>query len=381
MEREQRSFSISAPSTAERHLVSGITGSHRRASVKTLRVPVSVLRDYVREAFDVELAQLIRSELGVEIGAARRRRLERADGIERLLSEAGASPLARFDWFAVWLESLRANGTLAALAADGESLGPVVRMLEALPAEDEPLPVLSERLLGDTKALASGRRRTMLLRALAAWRDIDHPEDAEAERELLEWGGIVSDDIASQVLVLNVPVEGGVVGEWMRSAGGVPFRLTLQQLRIEPFTVAAPVVRVVENPSILRAAADALGADCPPLVCTEGVPSAALYRLLEAADGTRVLWRADFDWTGVRIVRRGLERFGNAEPWRMSAADYRKGAPGIALRGKRTEAPWDQGLSDLMDTAGRAVMEESLLATLLGDLRDDGRPAGEPSKN
>jgi uncharacterized protein (TIGR02679 family) len=116
----------------------------------------------------------------------------------------------------------------------------------------------------------------MLLRALAAWRGIEYPEDSESERELLEWAGIVSDDIASQFLVLNVPITGGIVGEWMRSARGIPFRISLQQLRREPFAVTASTVRVVENPSILRATADALGSDCPPMVCTEGVPSAAV---------------------------------------------------------------------------------------------------------
>lgn len=371
MEQEHRSFSIKCPSTAQRHLISGVTGSYRRASATSLRVQVAELDEYVQEAFGVGLKELIRSELGVEVGAARRRRIERAEGIERLSAEAEGSLLAGFEWFAEWVTLLRANGALAGLAADGGSLRPIIRVLEALPASDEPLPVLSQRLLGDTKALAAGRDRTMLLRALSVWRGIDYPDDTEARRELLEWAGIVSDDIASQVLVLNMPVEGGVVGEWMQSAGGIPFRLTLQQLRRESFSVAASRIRVVENPSILRAAADALGAACPPIVCSEGVPSAALYRLLETAGNARLLWRADFDWTGLRIVQRGVERFPTAEPWRMSAADYQMGAPGIALRGSRIEASWDSELSELMHTAGRAVMEESLLSTLLDDLQND----------
>ncbi len=232
-----------------------------------------------------------------------------------------------------------------------------------------PLPVLAERLLGDTKALSSGRSRSMLLRALAVWRGVEYPADAESERELLEWAGLVSDDIASQVLVLNVPVVGGAVGEWMRSARGIPFRLTLQQLRREPFAVHAPTVRIVENPSIIRAAADAMGPECPPLVCTEGVPSAALYRLLSFAAESRLLWRADFDWAGLGIVKRGLGRFPNAEPWRMSAADYRAGPKGIELRGNGVEAPWDESLPGLMLATGRAVMEESLLQQLLEDMR------------
>lgn len=263
---------------------------------------------------------------------------------------------------------MRSNGTLAALADAGGSLQPIVQVLESLPADNEPLPVLNERLLGDTKALATGRKRTLLLRALSLWRDVDYPDAAEIERELLEWAGIVSDDMASQVLVLNLPIHGGVTAEWMRSARGIPFRLTLHQLRLQRFTVTAPIVWVVENPSILRAAANTLGSDCPPLVCTEGIPSAALYRLLGAASNSTVRWRADFDWTGLRIVQRGLGRFTNAEPWRMATTDYRSGALGIPLRGNQVSASWDQHLAPIMAETGRAVMEESLLPTLLDDL-------------
>ncbi|GAB3230914.1 hypothetical protein GCM10027447_25660 [Glycomyces halotolerans] len=371
MEREAASFSVSDPETAERHLIIGITGRHRRASQRTLRVSIAELETHVAAEFGVDLKALILAELGIEVGAARRRRLEREAGVGRLLAEAEDSSLSGSAWFGSWLQALRSNGTLAELTRDGESLAPVVRVLEALPVDDVPMPVLAERMLGDTKALASGRSRGMLLRALALWRGVDHPEDTASERELLEWAGIVSDDIASQALVLNMPITGGIVGEWMRSARGIPFRLTLQQLRREPLSVAAPTVRVVENPSILRAAADALGPDCPPMVCTEGVPSAAVYRLLGAASGARLLWRADFDWSGLRIVERGLARFPGSEPWRMSAADFQAGAKGVELRGKRVEASWDERLSELMDAAGRAVMEESLLEVLLQDLRLD----------
>ncbi|WP_205327360.1 DUF2397 family protein [Glycomyces sp. YM15] len=92
-------------------------------------------------------------------------------------------------------------------------------------------------------------------------------------------------------------------------------------------------------------------------------------RLLGAASTARLLRRADFDWAGLRIVKRGLERFANAEPWRMSAEDYRSGAKDIALRGSGVETPWDHRLGECMAAEGRAVMEESLIGLLLQDLR------------
>lgn len=38
MEREAASFSLSDPDTAERHLIIGITGRHRRAAQRRLRL-------------------------------------------------------------------------------------------------------------------------------------------------------------------------------------------------------------------------------------------------------------------------------------------------------------------------------------------------------
>ena len=76
-----------------------------------------------------------------------------------------------------------------------------------------------------------------------------------------------------------------------------------------------------ENPAVLRAAAARLGPRSAPLVCSEGVPSTACWRLLGAAAGTDVLWRNDFDWAGLRITGAAVHRVA-ARPWRMGEADY-----------------------------------------------------------
>jgi head-tail adaptor len=51
MEREARSFSVSDADTAERHLIIGITGRHRRAAQRTLRLTVEELEAYVASEF------------------------------------------------------------------------------------------------------------------------------------------------------------------------------------------------------------------------------------------------------------------------------------------------------------------------------------------
>lgn len=228
-------------------------------------------------------------------------------------------------------------------------------------------------MLHDPKALSDGMLRGLVLRALAAWQGLDAPAGAEQERLLWESVGVVPDDLASQVLVLGVPATGGLVGSWLTqaAAAGVPMRVTLQQLRLAALTLDCGEMFVCENPAVLRAAADTHGAATRPLVCTEGVPSAAVHALVRAAPtGTVIRWRNDFDWTGVRVTAAALARHPGAVPWRMTAADYRAAAgEGPPLAGAPVATPWDPALSDAMREAGRAVMEERLLDWLLTDLR------------
>jgi uncharacterized protein (TIGR02679 family) len=74
---------------------------------------------------------------------------------------------------------------------------------------------------------------------------------------------------------------------------------------------------------VLEAAMDA--GSRATMVCVSGNPTLVATRLLErlAADGAflRLRYRGDFDWPGISIANRVIERFG-AIPWRMGAADY-----------------------------------------------------------
>ena len=87
------------------------------------------------------------------------------------------------------------------------------------------------------------------------------------------------------------------------AAGAEPVWLTWRSLA-GTFRSASPCVHVCENPSVLIAAADDLGARSLPLVCTNGRPSAAARRLLTglAAGGAALRVRADDDAAGQEIV-------------------------------------------------------------------------------
>ena len=83
------------------------------------------------------------------------------------------------------------------------------------------------------------------------------------------------------------------------------------------------VVRVCENPSVMEAAAEALGRRCPPLVCTYGRPSTAAWHLLGAlvAAGAQMLVSADRDKAGVSITEELLTRLPGAAAWLPEVTD------------------------------------------------------------
>ncbi|WP_328459471.1 TIGR02679 family protein [Actinoplanes sp. NBC_00393] len=362
------SVSLAAPDDAERLVVIGVTGVHRPAGVSRVTIRLAELDAFLRDAHGVALTEAV--------GDFRDRPAERAResaGRDALLAAAEAGRHAQQPWYADFLQALRRDGTLTRIVRGGLPFSPVVAVLDALPAAGEPMPVFAERVLGDTKALADGPVRGLVLRALARWHEVPAPVSAEQERALWELAGVVPDDLASQVLVLNLPATGGLLGHWLTDAAEahVPLRVTLHQLRLAPLSIAVPEVFVCENPAVLRAAA---GRASGALICTEGVPSAAVHAMLAALrPGTVIRWRNDFDWTGVRLTGAALARYAAAVPWRMTAADY-TGADGtgIALTGTPAVTPWDPDLAAAMSGRGRAVMEERLLDDLLTDLERSG---------
>lgn len=358
------SVSLTAPSDAERLVVIGITGVHRPPDVGRLTVRLADIDAHLRAVYGSDLAEALGS---VRDRPAERRTEAAARDAAFALGAAGRH--AGDVWYAEWLDGLRRDGTLTRAVRAGLPFGDVVAVLDALPARAEPMPAFAERVLGDTKALADGFVRGLVLRALAAWHRVDIPANAEEERTLWDLAGVVPDDLASQVLVLGVPATGGILGGWLTAAAAatVPFRVTLHQLRLCPLVLDCDELFVCENPAVLRAA---VGRRSRPLVCTEGVPSTAVHALLRAVrDGTPIRWRNDFDWTGVRLTAAALARYPSAVPWRMSAVDYAAAMNrGMPLAGTPAPTPWDPELAAAMSTAGRAVMEERLLDRLLDDL-------------
>ncbi len=367
----------------------GATAEQRRAAAQllghgighgsSLSIPLPEVDAALRRS---GIASGLRAAVEFLTGPVRDRAAERATEVRRFqdaLDGARRSPLAAAKWHLAWLELLSRDGTLTRLVrhGQGQQLAQATAVLERLPAgPDEPavlLPVLAEAVTGDTRALDDTPLAGLVLRALALREGVPAPAGREAERALWTAAGVVTDDLASQVLVLNVRAGGAGVGEWLTAAAeaGEPFRVTLHQLTVMPVMPLAIDLYVCENAAVLRAAAGQLGPDSAALVCAEGEPSVACFRLLQAAvtTGTRIHWHSDFDWPGVRATAAAIRRLG-AAPWLMGADDYRAALPpnGEPLKGPAADSPWEPRLAALMQASGRAATEERQLPALLAEL-------------
>ena len=381
-------ISVAEPDDAERKAIIGITGVHQPAGTKRLTVPLTDLDAAVRRGTGLCLEALLAA-----VGGPLRNRPAQAASLAAaraaLIATAEASSLNEScQWYRTWLADQRRDGTLTRLANQGDALVPgstvpgqavrVLEYLEARSADAAPiaLPALAAHVTGDTKALNHGTTlATLILRALAIRAAVSRPASAAERRELWDLSGVIVDDLASRVLVLNVTAEGSGLAEWLTDAAryGTPFQVTLHQLATHPIQVRHPRIFVCENPAVLRRACEELGSACPPVICTEGRPSTAFHRLARIAVEARgELWyHGDFDWPGVAIAADVINRHG-ARVWRMNACDYLGGsgtdAPRVALSGDPVATPWDPELAEAMLATGQAVYEETVTDQLLADL-------------
>lgn len=358
----------------------------------------------------LDLAELQARLQSAGIAGSLREALERLDGpITDLLAERAATQAT---WLAVlsrsgldpcldaWLQAGAAARLLKRLSrrdADvaDNLLSQAGRVLGRLPANGLPRSQLAAQILGDAHALDAGRPIAALV--LAAWRhaeavrgmlaaDADEeafddtreeplgPAADERSRDIWARAGVLVNELARPVLVLNLPVPVGLdTAPWLP---GEPAYLSLRWLlRARPeWAVAGRTVFVCENPNLLAIAAEQLGTSCSPLVCTDGMPAAAQRTLLQqlVRSGARLRYHGDFDWAGVRIANH-LLRHAGAAPWRMGVADYEAAARAVtsarhALTGSETEAVWDVQLAPTMLRHGVAIAEEAVADSLIDDL-------------
>jgi uncharacterized protein (TIGR02679 family) len=377
-ERLDGTVTLVGATPAQRRAVGRLIGHNPgRASSLSVSLP-----DVASELFRAAAAPNLRSAVEELGGPVRDLAAERAADLARwgdVLIPMQSSRLAGLSWYREWLDAIRRDGTVTRLIRQGHSeiLGLATSVLEQLPAGPEPatavLSALALAVTGDEHGLSDGPLAALVLKALAIREGVPAPATAEAVQALWSAAGLVGDDLASQVLVLNLRAGGEPTGRWLTEAAeaGQPFRLTLRQLTSSVVLPWALDIFVCASSALVRAAADELGAQCPALVCTEGEPSVACSRLLQAAvsSGSAVHWHADFSWPGLRSTATAIRRLG-ARPWQMAASDYQAalGSGGEPLRGRPEPSDWDPRLAEMMQRAGRCVGEDRMLASLLPEL-------------
>jgi uncharacterized protein (TIGR02679 family) len=290
-----------------------------------------------------------------------------------------------------WLERVRAGGVVKRLAGGSivtgrdllDGVAAVVSVLPVSPAES--LSTFAARICGRAHALDEGSPLgTLALGAARALAGLDAPgpdeSPGEARREAWAAVGVLCDELSSTVLTLGLRGDGSVTGALLEAAtaGGEPVWLTLRQLVRRPpqWHFDDPrAVLVVENPSVVALAADRLGPRCPPLVCTNGQPRAALMVLLRAlvGSGVRLRYHGDFDWYGVAIANL-LRRRLPIEPWQFDRTAYlhavRTHPHTAPLTGSPVTPSWDPGLECAMQEWSRQVEEELVASELLEQLAD-----------
>jgi hypothetical protein len=112
-------------------------------------------------------------------------------------------------WYRQWLDELGPLVTKLVNQGAAARLLDAVHVLEAVVDRpiDSPsllLSALAEQATGDTKALGRGNTTATLLRALAIRSGVPVPVNAEGTGLLWDASGVVVEDLASRVLVLNL---------------------------------------------------------------------------------------------------------------------------------------------------------------------------------
>ncbi len=270
-----RMVTVKTPDERERRAIIGITGQYRPEGVGVLAVLLADVDQAVREATGLGLIQLL-ERIGPPLRDRPAERQRLVDGRDAAIRAAGKSFLSSRGWYQAWLAELAADGTLTRLvnSDDARQLRLAARVLEwveqriELKAAPAQLAELSATITGDTKALGHGTTLgALVVRALAFRLGAERPKTTEERRDLWDRNGIIVDDLASRVLVLNLTAGGSPLGEWLTSAKahGTPFYVTLHQLVTLPVAVApGQLVHVCENAGVLRRAAAELGAGGGP---------------------------------------------------------------------------------------------------------------------
>lgn len=367
-------------STTEHEALSLLIG-RPSGFTRSMRIDIGQLDAALRHA---GIAASLREALELIDGAIENRLAIKQDRLLRWTRLTGASHL--HPAIGAWLQTAAAVGLLKRMArqnpdAAEQLLAQAHTVLKRLPANGITRAQLAAEALGNAHALDSGRAIAALV--LAVWRHSEDGAEASQETDIRQCGdrprdiwaraGVLVNELARPALFLNLPTAAQTP---VSCFPGQPSYLSLRQLLRTPpdWAVAGLKIFVCENPNLVAMAADRLGADCAPLVCTDGMPAAAQRTLLTqlARAGAELGYHGDFDWPGIRIANHVMNAW-RAFPWRMGTHEYEAAAmraphPQRDLTDTPVTASWDNELSSTMHRYGFSIAEEAVSEPLMEDL-------------
>lgn len=255
--------------------------------------------------------------------------------------------------------------------------------------EQIPLAVFAARTFGDPHFLDFDRvagRMFLEILATIQGEPVHTVNFARVRRRLWKDFNILADDVSASIMIAGFRPSG-------RSTAAINARTHSDSGEVALLTVAEAVmydipwvpdeqktVVVVENPTIIKEAVRRLGAHCPPMVCTQGNPdtgsvTSGTWDFLDVLhqQGAKLLFHADFDFQGVRLINSFLSHFDNAEAWLMSSADYEKALQGVDEStcpkvSRVLRSSWGD-LSSTMNSRGLAAYEESCIEQIIAHLQ------------
>lgn len=361
----------------ERRAVGDLLG--RTITGEAVKVDLAALDRRLRERSGVGGLSAVLVRLGIDLEDRPAARAAKAESRQRPLSVAAAA--LDLPWVPDWVAELRRTGLLTNrenAESIARSAALVLDDLTGGVSRSQSRVELGARLLGDAHALDRDRLlHQVVLRGLAAAAGVPVPTRGRAREALWAQFGVDPDLLSRTCLVwgLRIACDSPVAARLAIAArAGDPTHVTEWDLRRSPHFTPLPDTRVLvcENPRVIEGMAER-GLGGWAAVCTSGEPNLVVDKVLRhlAQSSIELRYHGDFDWPGVAIANRAIERYG-VVPWRMTVDDYTRAvrSDGLRLGDPAVEPVWDSELGAAMRTRGRAVHEESVLSGLLDALAD-----------
>lgn len=366
---------IRLASREERQAVGDLLG--RTITGEAVKVDLAALDRRLRERSGVGGLTAVLLRLGIDLQDRPAARAAKVESQQRPLSVAAAAIDA--PWVPDWVAGLRRTGLLTNrenAESIARSAALVLNDLTGSAKRSQSRVELGARLLGDAHALDRDRLlHQVVLRGLAAAAGVPLPANGRSREALWAQFGVDPDLLSRTCLLWGVRLTGDsslAARLEAASCAGDPVHVTEWDLRRTPHFTPVPdtPVLVCENPRVIEGLAER-GVRGWAAVCTSGEPNLVVDKVLRhlAQSSIELRYHGDFDWPGVAIANRAIERYG-VVPWRMTVDDYSRAAraDGLRLGDAAVEPVWDSELGAAMRTRDRAVHEESVLIELVDSL-------------